>query len=112
MAGGWVRDKLLDKESNDIDIAVSGMSGQEFASWVNKYLSQVRKEEAHAIGVIRINPAQSKHLETATFKIDGVSIDVNNLRKETYGLDSRIPNTVVLLIDARPTVFPSLFCRW
>lgn len=27
VAGGWVRDRLLNKHSNDIDIAVTGTSG-------------------------------------------------------------------------------------
>lgn len=42
-AGGWVRDKLLGKESLDIDIALDDMLGKDFAEHVNKYLSsQVR----------------------------------------------------------------------
>jgi tRNA nucleotidyltransferase/poly(A) polymerase len=31
VAGGWVRDKLIGKESNDIDIALDDMYGEEFA---------------------------------------------------------------------------------
>ena len=31
VAGGWVRDKLLGRESDDIDIALDNCSGQEFA---------------------------------------------------------------------------------
>ncbi len=38
-AGGWVRDKLLGKESHDIDIALSDKKGVEFAEDVNKYLA-------------------------------------------------------------------------
>jgi tRNA nucleotidyltransferase/poly(A) polymerase len=30
VAGGWVRDKLLGKESNDIDIALDDMMGKDF----------------------------------------------------------------------------------
>ena len=37
-AGGWVRDKLLGLESDDIDIAIDDMLGREFAEHVNKYL--------------------------------------------------------------------------
>lgn len=37
-AGGWVRDKLLGKDSHDIDIALSDKKGVEFAEDVNKYL--------------------------------------------------------------------------
>jgi len=31
VAGGWVRDKLYGKESNDIDIALDDLLGSEFA---------------------------------------------------------------------------------
>ena len=31
VAGGWVRDKLIGKESSDIDIALDDMYGEEFA---------------------------------------------------------------------------------
>ena len=37
-AGGWVRDKLLNLESDDIDIALDDMLGKEFAEHVNEYL--------------------------------------------------------------------------
>lgn len=37
-AGGWVRDKLLGLESDDIDIAVDNMLGKEFADHVNRFL--------------------------------------------------------------------------
>lgn len=35
-AGGWVRDKLLGKESKDIDIALDNMLGKEFADKVGQ----------------------------------------------------------------------------
>ena len=34
VAGGWVRDKLLGKESDDIDIALDDMYGEEFAEMI------------------------------------------------------------------------------
>ena len=41
-AGGWVRDKLLGKDSMDIDIALDDMLGTQFAEHLNTYLqSQV-----------------------------------------------------------------------
>eukprot|EP00472_Partenskyella_glossopodia_P011563 CAMPEP_0197530558 /NCGR_PEP_ID=MMETSP1318-20131121/32214_1 /TAXON_ID=552666 /ORGANISM="Partenskyella glossopodia, Strain RCC365" /LENGTH=589 /DNA_ID=CAMNT_0043086449 /DNA_START=108 /DNA_END=1880 /DNA_ORIENTATION=+ len=92
VAGGWVRDKCLGKESDDIDIAVDDMTGEEFAKCVVDYLSS-QGEEARSIGVIKANPDKSKHLATATFSIFGVHIDVNNLRSEEYAESSRIPTT-------------------
>ena len=45
--------------------------------------------------MIAANPDQSKHLETATLRVDGISIDLVNLRSETYTQDSRIPEMVM-----------------
>ncbi|KAK6116657.1 hypothetical protein DH2020_049591 [Rehmannia glutinosa] len=90
VAGGWVRDKLLGKECYDIDIALDNMLGKEFCEKVNEYLSSTG-EEAHGVGVIKCNPDQSKHLETATMRLFDVWIDFVNLRSEDYSENSRIP---------------------
>jgi len=89
-AGGWVRDKLLGKSSDDIDIALDNLLGKEFAEKVNEYLSSEGKE-IHTVGVIQCNPDQSKHLETARMKVCDVWLDLVNLRSETYADGSRIP---------------------
>ncbi|WIA39536.1 hypothetical protein OEZ86_005625 [Tetradesmus obliquus] len=89
-AGGWVRDKLLGKESKDIDIALDNMLGKEFADKVNEYLASQGKE-THTAAVIHSNPDQSKHLETARMKVNSLWIDLVNLRSETYADGSRIP---------------------
>jgi len=92
IAGGWVRDKLLGLASDDIDIALDTMLGEELAQHVQNYLAQQDDSSAcSSVGVIRSNPAQSKHLNTATFKLHGQSVDMNNLRTEFYDTDSRIP---------------------
>ena len=36
MAGGWVRDKLLGKDSDDIDIALDDMTGEQFTKLINE----------------------------------------------------------------------------
>lgn len=46
-------------------------------------------------GIVRINPAKSKHLETAVVSIFGHSVDLVNLRTESYRPGSRIPTVVV-----------------
>jgi len=89
-AGGWVRDKLLGKGSDDIDIALDNLMGRQFAEKVNEYLNAAG-HETHSIGVIQCNPDQSKHLETARMKVCGVWLDLVNLRSETYAEGSRIP---------------------
>ncbi|KAJ1265012.1 hypothetical protein BS78_08G045200 [Paspalum vaginatum] len=90
VAGGWVRDKLLGKDSGDIDIALDNMTGQNFCEKVNEY-SEFIGEEQKGIGVIQCNPDQSKHLETARMLILDIWIDFVNLRSETYAENSRIP---------------------
>lgn len=89
IAGGYVRDKLLGKESNDIDIAVDNMTGEAFANLINEYMKEngIKTKE---ITVVEANPDQSKHLATAMIKLFGLPIDFVNLRTETY-TDSRIP---------------------
>jgi len=91
VAGGWVRDKLLDRRTPmDIDIALDKMMGERFAEILHGYL-QMSAIESHGFGVIKKNPEKSKHLETATIKIFDYWIDFVNLRGEQYADDSRIP---------------------
>lgn len=80
VTGGWIREKLLGLESNDIDIAVDNMSGEEFAQLLN----------TKTVTVVKANPEQSKHLATAMVRLYGLPIDFVNLRTETY-TESRIP---------------------
>ena len=90
VAGGWVRDKLLGRDSHDIDIALDNVTGRTFAEHVNTYLQSVGQKTA-SIGVIAANPDQSKHLETATTRVMDAWIDFVHLRTEEYDQDSRIP---------------------
>jgi len=99
VAGGWVRDKILDMHSHDVDVSLDCMSGVQFATIVKEHLLQLEREgkiphpvKHHKIGVICANPSQSKHLETATMKIFNIEVDFVNLRaEEVYENDSRIP---------------------
>lgn len=92
ITGGWVRDKLLGVESNDIDIAINHMSGEEFATKLVDYLKETNPDLLlKAIHTIKKNPEKSKHLETCTTKLYGLDIDFVNLRSEQYTVDSRVP---------------------
>ena len=91
VAGGWVRDKLLGLQSDDIDFALDTVTGTEFAAAVSAYLLSTGQGRTSSVGTIKSNPEQSKHLETATFVLDGVSIDANRFRDEVYHEHSRIP---------------------
>jgi hypothetical protein len=90
VVGGWVRDKVLGMESDDIDIALDDVSGADFAEYVLAYLKD-KGVETSKLAVIERNPEQSKHLETATMKVEGVSVDFVGLRAEEYASGSRIP---------------------
>ncbi|WFD28718.1 CCA tRNA nucleotidyltransferase [Malassezia nana] len=107
IAGGWVRDKLLQLPSHDLDVSLSTLTGHNFALFLQAYLAsdafaatplkaamdaQARGATAIShIGKIAANPEQSKNLETATARVLGLDVDFVNLRKEVYEGESRIP---------------------
>ncbi|EFC47252.1 tRNA nucleotidyltransferase/poly(A) polymerase [Naegleria gruberi] len=95
VAGGWVRNKLLGLDGDDVDIAIDNMMGADFANYVSQY-EKLKGLPSKAIGIISANPEQSKHLETATTHIFGQSIDFVNLRSEEYAEESRIPSNIKL----------------
>ena len=86
-------------ESDDIDIALDDMCGEEFAQKLTTKMVEngkklgLSKEELAKFhfGVVKANSEKSKHLETATLMVDGMSIDFVNLRSETYTEGSRVP---------------------
>ncbi|PYH41573.1 tRNA adenylyltransferase [Aspergillus saccharolyticus JOP 1030-1] len=103
--GGWVRDKLLGVNSQDIDVGINNMTGYQFGLLLKEYLDipgnldKYRKDHASgdlgkdfvSLHKIEANPEKSKHLETVTTNIFGLDVDLVNLRKETYTADSRNP---------------------
>ncbi|KAJ3300389.1 hypothetical protein HK104_001353 [Borealophlyctis nickersoniae] len=90
VAGGWVRDKLLGLECEDIDIAIDTMKGEPFAQALKAYML-AHGMPMGTIATIQVNPEKSKHLETATAKVNGAAVDFVHLRTETYNKDSRNP---------------------
>jgi tRNA nucleotidyltransferase (CCA-adding enzyme) len=94
VAGGWVRDKLLGKTNHDIDVSIEGMTGATFAKLVAQEMGVTEDQ----VGVIKANPEQSKHLETATMVIEGIPIDMVNLRSEKY-TEARIPEMTMGTAD-------------
>ena len=65
------------------------MYGEEFAKLIDAKMNTGDKK-SH-FGVIKANSEKSKHLETATIRVDGHEIDLVNLRSEEYAADSRVP---------------------
>lgn len=98
-AGGWVRDKLLGRQSHDVDVAINSMTGEAFGEALKKFCKVpiviekhgLEKRDIGNIHTIAKNPEKSKNLATATVMIFGLDIDFVNLRTETYAADSRNP---------------------
>ncbi|ERF74319.1 hypothetical protein EPUS_02006 [Endocarpon pusillum Z07020] len=103
-AGGWVRDKLLGIQSNDIDAALSTLSGKDFGKIFQKFYEQhgaKYKETARDLGIgntelnkivlVEEDAEKSKHLAVAKMKLFGLEVDLVNLRTEVYASDSRTP---------------------
>jgi len=78
VVGGYVRDALMNKECNDIDISVIG-DAIEFAD-----------SAAEKFGV-KLS-AYYKRFGTALLETDGWKIEFASARKESYDIDSRKPN--------------------
>lgn len=120
VAGGWVRDKLLGLASGDIDISVDTMSGVALSKMLENYLHSLGEEELKEvnrkpegeveeareeekeesrrmsprppnISITKLNPQQSKHLETAILTLYGLELNFAQLRTDVYDAKSRIP---------------------
>ncbi|TFK76716.1 hypothetical protein BDN72DRAFT_806767 [Pluteus cervinus] len=85
--------QLLGSECQDMDIALSEIMGLTFAQYLADFAS-TKGVQTGNISKIAQNPDQSKHLETATFKLFGFDLDLVNLRAEEYAESSRIPTEV------------------
>ena len=84
VAGGWVRDKLLGLNADDIDLVVDNMSGINFA----KILSKIAGSKKEPV-LIEENPEKTKNIETATANIplssgETISVDFAQARVEEY----------------------------
>ncbi|KAF8845429.1 hypothetical protein BDN67DRAFT_1065287 [Paxillus ammoniavirescens] len=92
--GGWVRDKLLGHDCNDVDICLADMMGVPFVERFVTFLSEKKHLPVHKVTKIESNPEQSKHLETARTSLFDIDLDFVNLRSEEYTEHSRIPTEV------------------
>lgn len=81
VAGGWVRDKLLGKNSKDIDFCLTNMTGVQFCEATGLPMD----------AIIKAKPDKSKQLEPVKTMIDGQEVDFVNCRTEKYVPGSRIP---------------------
>jgi len=102
VAGGWVRDKLLGIPSDDIDIAISHMSGIEFAKVVEQHgmndpnigtardVSLEKKKQEETKGQKKEEP-EKPELLVGGIQINGWKIELVPMRVETYDANSRTP---------------------
>lgn len=71
--------------------------GVAYGEYFQKF-AESKNVETGKIVALKVNPDQSKHLETAKFRLLGLELDLVNLRSEEYAEDSRIPTGVVCLL--------------
>lgn len=90
--GGWVRDKLLGVDSDDIDLGITDMSGQDFAKAIQEYMGipgnlekygeiATRQKGPVSIHRIRANVQSSEHGGSYVASLFGRYIDIFTLRK-------------------------------
>eukprot|EP00581_Thalassiosira_minuscula_P014890 CAMPEP_0183726666 /NCGR_PEP_ID=MMETSP0737-20130205/23879_1 /TAXON_ID=385413 /ORGANISM="Thalassiosira miniscula, Strain CCMP1093" /LENGTH=965 /DNA_ID=CAMNT_0025958077 /DNA_START=248 /DNA_END=3145 /DNA_ORIENTATION=- len=66
VAGGWVRDKLLNQHSCDVDVALDCMMGVQFARIVQSYLAREMKREEEMDKKLSNERNGDKEMEVAT----------------------------------------------
>ncbi len=71
------------------------MTGHAFALKFTEFASKLKHLPVKSVAVVKGNPGQSKHLETAKTTVLGLDLDFVNLRDEAYADDSRIPTNIV-----------------
>lgn len=95
VAGGWIRDKFLNKQSKDIDITVDIMGGDQFASWLHRIAQQRYGQNQKIVTEAKTTeerPEQIKNLAVAFLRIFGQDIEILPLRgKEVYEEGNRNP---------------------
>ncbi len=94
VAGGWVRDRLLNVQSKDIDITVD-MKGDEFAQWLYQ-IAQNRYGPSQKVVTFpkttEERPEQIKNLSVAFLRMFGQDVEILPLRgNEVYEEGSRNP---------------------
>lgn len=92
VVGGWVRDKLMGLESNDIDFAIDSMPLEEFAQLIDEHMNaeaaaaQTDHQYQKAYSLRKANTENMKSLSIITISHPcGLSLDFVNLEKDSNG---------------------------
>ena len=98
IAGGYVRDRLLNKESDDIDIAVDQISGLDFARYLEQYAKLNNIQDVSNVYEVSLEKSAdgkpvdaNNSLKVGGIKVFGQKIEFVSLRTETYSQESRKP---------------------
>ena len=96
IVGGWVRDKLMKKNSDDIDITISHVTGVHFVQSIAAYAKQRGINEVGNIYSTSLDKVGEANLESAALEVGaielyGQKVEFVNLRTETYNENSRVP---------------------
>lgn len=97
VAGGWVRDKLLNKNNDDIDIAVD-MSGQDIANYVYQYALKYNipgVKEPFQVSLIKDKSESEDELQVGAIYIYDMKIEFVPMRTEEYDEKSRTPKIII-----------------
>jgi hypothetical protein len=129
VAGGWVRDRVMGRDANDIDIAIETppgaplITGAVFAELIQQVQAadaagmtvaaaaaapaaagassqQPQPAGASKISVIKTNPEKSKHIETAQIEVEGFHVEFCHLRKDDYAQSGA--SRVPIVVPASP----------
>lgn len=95
VAGGWVRDRLMGRESKDLDITVDSLTGEEFAKYLQMFDQQTQSRAISRINTNEARPEQIKNLAVAFLKIFGQEVEILSLRtQEVYEEGNRNPTSI------------------
>jgi len=97
VAGGWTRDRLMGKQSKDIDIALGDTTGLAFVQKIKEFDQKNNLNatgKIHSTSLLKVkdeNIPESAKLEVAAIEIYGEPIEFVSLRTEVYSEQSRTP---------------------
>jgi tRNA nucleotidyltransferase/poly(A) polymerase len=90
VSGGWVRDKLMQRSSADIDLVLEKSSACPFLDDEQLVTEFGRSfAEVGRVGLIKCKPQFGKHKHTATFRLHGISLDVSVLERNDVTFDAQ-----------------------
>ena len=100
VVGGWVRDKLLKQDSNDIDIAMEGMPITEFAQLIDEranaeaLAADPNHKYVKAWGMRPASEERLKCLDVVNLMLHGQEIDLVNIYQDDNGVSSPLEDAL------------------